>query len=347
MGSSTKNSWTSFKDKIDADRFSPYCVRMLDGSLSIDKTADKPAGAARLTEVIRALLGMSRAIVAVFVVAHAGLAAIFATGRVPDIRTIVIGIFACLFGTGALIGLNDLLDVSLDRRRMAAEGEAPELDLGSLFIHHPVAKGVISMSTGLIWVGCLSILSLSLISMLKSGLWPIFLLVAVCVALYSIVGRYTYFKFIFVAMAVTLGALSGWLVVAPANTTTFLLFGAWTYLWEIGGRNVPNDFNDVDEDAALGVKTIPVVLGKARAGKIVFWALLASFLVSLPLMVMTDKPPLFIGGAVLISLYLLLIPGYALMRDPRPQISRKLYNKSAIFPLVLLLLLMVNLLLVR
>lgn len=310
--------------------------------------ANYPA-VSRLLEIVRALLGMSRAIVAVFVVAHAGLAAIFATGRIPDIRTIVIGIFACLFGTGALIGLNDLLDVSLDRRRMAAEGEGKELDLGSLFIHHPVAKGVISMTTGIVWVGCLSILSLSLISMLKSGLWPIFLLVAVCVALYSIVGRYTYFKFFFVAMAVTLGALSGWLVVAPAplNATTFLLFGVWTYLWEIGGRNVPNDFNDVDEDAALGVKTIPVVLGKARAGRIVFWALLASFLVSLPLMVMTGMPSLFIGGAVLISLYLLLIPGYALMRDPRPQISRKLYNKSAIFPLVLLLLLMVNLLLVR
>jgi len=303
----------------------------------------------RLLEIVRALLGMSRAIVAVFVVAHAGLAAIFATGHIPDIRTIVIGIFACLFGTGALIGLNDLLDVSLDRRRMASVGEAAELDLGSLFIHHPVAKGVISMTTGVIWVCCLSILSLSLISMLKSGLWPIYLLVAVCVALYSIVGRYTYFKFIFVALAVTLGALSGWLVVAPAplNAATFLLFGAWTYLWEIGGRNIPNDFNDVDEDAALGVKTIPVVLGKARAGRIVFWALLASFLVSLPLMVMTGMPPLFIGGAVLISLYLLLIPGFALMRDPRPQISRKLYNKSAIFPLVLLLLLMVNLLLVR
>lgn len=321
---------------------------MFDGSLSIDKSAEKLSGAARLSEVTRALLGMSRAIVAVFVVAHAGLAAIFATGNIPDIRTIVIGIFACLFGTGALIGLNDLLDVSLDRRRMAAEGEATELDLGSLFIHHPVAKGVITMTTGIVWVGCLSVLSLTLISMLKTGLWPLFLVIAVCVALYSIVGRYTYFKFIFVALAVTLGALSGWLVVAPAplDTAPFILFGVWTYLWEIGGRNVPNDFNDVDEDAALSVKTIPTILGKARAGKIVFWALLASFLVSLPLLVMTGMPLGFIGAVVLVSLYLLLIPGYALMRDPRPEISRKLYNKSAIFPLVLLLLLMVNLLLV-
>lgn len=293
------------------------------------------------------MLGMSRALVAVFVVAYAGLASIFALGHLPDMRTMVIGIFACLFGTGALIGLNDLLDISLDRRRMAVENEAHSLDLGSLFIHHPVAKGVISMPVGVMWVGFLSLLSLALIAAVRSSLWPIFFVIAVCVALYSIVGRYTYLKFVFVAAAVTLGALAGWLAVAPPNLSTFLLFGLWTYLWEIGGRNVPNDFNDVDEDTALGVKTIPVVLGRERAGKIVFWTLLASFLASLPLMMATIRSPIFIAVASITSLFLLLAPGFALMRDPRPEISRKLYNKAAVFQLVLLLFLIANLLLVR
>src|SRR3972149_6239354 len=134
---------------------------------------------ARLSEVIRALLGMSRAIVAVFVMAHAGLAAIFATGRLPEIGTIILGIFACLFGTGALIGLNDLLDIKLDRRRIDAEGAAAELDLGSLFIHHPVAKGVISLTTGVIWVIVLSALSLFFINLLNPSVWPIFIAIAV------------------------------------------------------------------------------------------------------------------------------------------------------------------------
>lgn len=315
-------------------------------SLSNSDMAETERGG-RTLEVVRALLGMSRAIVAVFVVAHAGIAAIFATGSLPDIRTIAIGVFACLFGTGALIGLNDLLDIDLDRRRMGRDDQSGDLDLGSLFIHHPVAKGVISMTTGIVWVGTLSTLSLALIILLKPTLWPVFFAIAVCVALYSLVGRYTYLKFIAVAMAVTLGALSGWLVVAAANTTTFLLFGLWTYLWEIGGRNVPNDFNDVDEDAALGVKTIPTILGRETAGRIVFWALAASFAVSVPLMYLADIPWLFAIAALAVQVFLLLIPGYALMIDPRPEISRRLYNKSAIYPLILLLLLMANLLLVR
>jgi 4-hydroxybenzoate polyprenyltransferase len=306
----------------------------------------KTSGFERAVEVIRALLGMSRALVAVFVVAHAGLAAILATGQLPPVQTIVLGVFACFFGTGALIGLNDLLDIDLDRRRMAAE-KPDRLDLGSMFIHHPVAKGVISLAAGVAWVVFLSALSLALIVALRPDLWPLFFAIAACVALYSIVGRYTYWKFLAVAMAVTLGALAGWLVVAPPNFTTFLLFGLWTYLWEIGGRNVPNDFNDVEEDAALGVKTIPVVLGWAFAGKIVFFSLTASVAVSIPLMVLAGLPWPFVLAALGVAAYLLLLPGYALMKEPRPEISRGLYNKSAVYPLVLLLLLMVNLLLVR
>ena len=303
------------------------------------------SGNNRFVEVSRALLGMSRAIVAVFVVAHAGLAAIFATGNIPSIQIIILGIFACFFGTGALIGLNDLLDIDLDRRRLEQEDEGDgDLDLGSLFIHHPVARGVISVSTGVIWVVLLSIISVGFIFLLKPSLWPIFVLIALSSAFYSILGLYTYWKFLAVAFAVTLGALSGWLVVAEPNSSTFVLFGVWTFLWEIGGRNVPNDFNDVDEDEALGVKTIPVILGKELAGKIVFYALLASFFVSVPLMVLSEMPWPFIVAALSTGVYLLLIPGYALMRDPRPEVSRRLYNKSAIYPLVLLVFLMADLL---
>jgi 4-hydroxybenzoate polyprenyltransferase len=306
----------------------------------------KPTGFfERALELVRALLGMSRALVAIFVVAHAGLAAILATGTLPGIQVIALGVFACLFGTGALIGLNDLLDIDLDRRRMAASG--PEgLDIGSMFIHHPVAKGIISLTAGIAWVVFLSSVSLALIFALKPTLWPIFFAIAACVCFYSVIGRYTYWKFLAVAMAVTLGALAGWLVVAPANATTFLLFGLWTYLWEIGGRNVPNDFNDAEEDAALGVKTIPVVLGWAFAGKAVFLSLAASVAISVPLMIMSGVPWAFIVAALAVAVYLLLAPGYALMKDPRPEVSRRLYNKSAVYPLVLLVLLLINLLLV-
>ena len=148
------------------------------------------------------------------------------------------------------------------------------------------------------------------------------------------------------ATAVTLGALAGWLTVSDKTSAAMWLFAGWTFLWEIGGRNIPNDFNDVEEDAALGVKTIPVILGPTVAARIVMLALVASFVLSFPLFVLAEMTVIFIFGAAVLGVYLLLLPALALWRDPRPEVSQRLYNRSAIYPLVLLVLLMANLLLI-
>ena len=314
-------------------------------SLPLAEPASTPA------ELVRALLGMSRAIVAVFVLAHAGLAAILATKTIPDLNTIFIGSLACVFGTGALIGLNDLLDIDLDRRRYVelgpkreADGGSGGLDIGALFIHHPVARGVISPRLGIAWVALLSFAGLFFIYQLKPILWPIFFAIGVFVVLYSVLGSLSYWKFLAVATAVTLGALAGWLTVTDETSSALWLFAAWTFLWEIGGRNVPNDFNDIDEDRALGIKTIPVVLGPKTASRVVLAALIISYALSFPLFVLARMPVFFVAAAAAVGLYLLLIPAWRLWRDPRPEISQRLYNRSAVYPLVLLVLLMANLL---
>lgn len=304
---------------------------------------EKKRGVERLLQIIKALLGMSRAPVAVFVAAHAGLASIFALGTLPDVRTIAIGILACLTGTAALISLNDLLDVDLDRRRMVRLNQDQNLDLGSTFIHHPVAIGVISLWQGIAWSVSLSLVSLYLIGLLRSGLWPIFAVIAVCVVLYSKLSQLTFLKFLAVATAVTLGALAGWFAVGGKFSGLFILFAVWTFIWEIGGRNIPNDFNDIDEDAPLGTKTIPVVFGERRAAQVVFVALSLTFVASILLVLFSDFSWVFKAAVPLLGIFLLLIPGFRLLKDPRPQVSVKLYNRSALYPLVMLLILMISL----
>ena len=304
---------------------------------------ERKVGAERRVEIVRSLLGMSRAPVAIFVVAHAGLASIFALGHMPTFSTILIGVVACLTGTGALIGLNDLLDVDLDRRRMAYLNTAEELDIGSTFIHHPVAKGVISMRMGIIWSGILSVISLYFISLLRTDLWPIFIAIAVCVILYSKLSEVSYLKFLAVASAVTLGALAGWFAVGGPVNATLALFIVWTFVWEIGGRNIPNDFNDVEEDKPLGIQTIPVVLGPQKAAQIVFGTLLATFALSILLIMTTEFSPIFFAAIPVIGAYVLLVPAYDLFKDPTPKTSMKLYNRSAIYPLLLLAVLMATL----
>lgn len=293
-------------------------------------------------QLIRAYLGMSRALVAVFVVGHAGLAAVLALERLPDIRTIIIGILACFFGTCSLISLNDLLDVELDKKRLSETRE--DLDLGSLFIHHPVAKGLISFKAGVTWVVLTAMASLYFMYLLSYQLWFIFFAIAVCVYLYCRLSQLTYWKFLAVATAVTLGAIAGWLAVAwtEKKTVTFVLFIVWTFLWEIGGRNIPNDFNDLEEDKQLKVKTIPVVFGPKRAAQIIFTVLILTYLTSIFLLLSTNLPLLFSGITFILGFYLLLIPAYRLLKNPTPKMSVKLYNRSALYPIAMLLILMLT-----
>ena len=306
---------------------------------------------------------MSRAPVAIFVVAHAGLAAIFALGALPSLRIIGLGILASLTGTGALIGMNDLWDVELDKRKIAYADDRQTLDLGSTFIHHPIARGTISMATGVIWVGLLSIASLALMEAIRPGLWPILMVIAVLVTLYSKLGPITYWKFLTVAAAVTLGAVAGWLAVAPGSLASFsgwvtvirsggltlALFSAWSFAWEIGGRNIPNDFNDVEEDRPLGTKTIPSVLGERLASRVVLVMLLATTVLSVMLVWSArwaSSPQLVavLAGVAVLDVYMLLLPALGLAKEPTVPASVRLYNRSALYPLALLAVLMLSLL---
>jgi len=332
-----------------------------DSAVQAENKGSGKKGRERLTEIVKSLLGMSRAPVALFVVAHAGLASIFALGHLPPARIIILGIFASLTGTASLIGLNDLLDVELDQRKLALAPESDQPDIGSTFIHHPIAKGTISYLTGLIWVIALSVASLFLIEAIRPGLWPILIIIAVLVVLYSKLSSITYWKMFTVASAVTLGAVAGWLAVAPGDLSsyagwsamlksggaTLAIFALWSFTWEVGGRNIPNDFNDMEEDKPLGTKTVPSVLGEAAAARIIVINLVIASLLSLLLIISAGfagiQLALLLSGIIALDFYMLLLPARRLALDARPAISVKLYNRSAFYPLALLLLIILSL----
>lgn len=295
-----------------------------------------------MKQLAKAYLGMSRGLVAVFVVGHAGLAAVFALGQLPDLKTIFIGILACFFGTASLISLNDLLDVELDKKRFAQDSS--ELDLGSLFIHHPVARGIISFKAGVVWVVLTSLLSLLFMALINYRLWLLYFAIAFCVYLYCRLSQRTYWKFLAVATAVTLGALAGWLAVAwPQKvSSTFILFITWTFLWEIGGRNLPNDFNDLEEDKELGIKTVPVVFGPQKAAQIIFIFLTLTYISSIFLVFTANLALVFSLATLALGFFLLLIPAYQLLKVPTAKMSVKLYNRSALYPMSMLLIFMLT-----
>ena len=307
-----------------------------------------------LSQTIRGLLGFSRALVAVFVVAQASLAALFALGGIPTPFQVVLGFIAAFTGASALIAYNDLLDVELDRERLAQEqaaeaevasagsdgGAGTVLDIGALLIHHPVARGVISYRLGAAYIIVLSAISMTATYLLQPWLPLIYIGVIIFVTLYSRLARRTPLKMLAVATAVTLGGVAGWMAVAdPPYGEVFWLFALWTFVWEIGGRNLPNDFNDIEEDHSLGIKTLPVVYGPVVASRVSFVFLLLTVSVSVALVVAAGLPIWVALVSVGLGLYFLLEPGVRLLLAPEPSVSVRLYNRSAMYTPAMLALL--------
>jgi 4-hydroxybenzoate polyprenyltransferase len=306
------------------------------------------------SDYIRALLGLSRAIIAVFVVGQAGLAAILALQGLPPFRIIIIGALACLTGSSALIGLNDLMDVDIDRKRLEHQRTVETFDLGSTFIHHPVAKGALSFRAGVIWVITLSAISMYLTYLLQPWLFPVLAVVAIFVAFYSWLGRRSSLgKIIAVACAVVIGAVAGWLAVKPPESPeefqVFILFALWTFLWEMGGRNIPNDFGDLEEDERLGLKTIPVICGPKAASRIAFGLLIATVLAGFKFTSLfvefadVDISQFFSIGTAMLGLIFLIWPAIDLLKNPKPDFAVRLFNKACLYPIFVLILLIANL----
>lgn len=303
---------------------------------------------------IRALLGLSRAIIAIFVVGQAGLAAILALQSLPSMRTIIFGSLACLTGSSALIGLNDLMDVDIDRKRLEHQRTVETFDIGSTFIHHPIAKGALSLRAGIIWVVVLSAISMYSTYLIQPWLWPILAVVALFVMFYSWLSRRSSLgKIVAVACAVVIGAVAGWLAVktpeTPDEFLIFYLFIIWTFLWEMGGRNIPNDFGDLEEDERLGLKTIPVCYGPVIASRIAFGLLVATVLTGFVFTTIfieladIDVPQFFSIGTAMLGLLLLIWPAIDLLKNPKPDFAVKLFNKACLYPIFVLILLVINL----
>ena len=89
---------------------------------------------------------------------------------------------------------------------------------------------------------------------------------------------------------------------------------AWMCAWEIGGRNIVNDFADVAEDSRLGIKTVPLVYGAKAAARLTFSCLLITALLPLGLTALSQLNYVYAAGTAAAGLYLLDLAGLAATR---------------------------------
>jgi 4-hydroxybenzoate polyprenyltransferase len=269
-------------------------------------------------------------------------AAILWLGKLPPGPIIPLGLTAAFAGYTAVYALNDLVDYQSDREKL--QRSDPKRQAGYLdaaLVRHPLAQGFLSLPEAVAWTTFWALLSLACAWQLN----PVcaLILVAGCVleGAYCLLLRVSQLRALISGMVKTLGGLAAVFAVdqQPEPGLLLLLF-LWLFFWEIGGQNVPADWHDLEEDTALGARTIPVYYGVNGASTIALVSLAVSvaiggiFLAQAPL-----KPTwLLLPTALLAAFGLLLLPGWRLYRLRRREEASALFNRASYYPLSLLVL---------
>jgi 4-hydroxybenzoate polyprenyltransferase len=303
------------------------------------------SGPARL----KLFLALSRTPHGILDLATPLLAAMLWFGGLPSTRTVILGIVAAFAGYTAVYALNDIVDYRTDREKIMRSDPARQTDyLDAIFVRHPLARGLLSLSEALAWAGGWALISLLTAWLLN----PVcaFILVAGCIleGLYCLLLRISRLRALVSGTVKTLGGLAAVFAVDRAPDPYFLLLLFWwLFFWEIGGQNVPADWHDIEEDAALAAKTIPVHYGPRGASIIALSTLTISVMLS---GFFLWRAPLHLSlpmllASLAIGFFMLLVPGWRLFRNRRRQEASALFNRASYYPLTLLVLVSMALLL--
>jgi 4-hydroxybenzoate polyprenyltransferase len=133
----------------------------------------------------------------------------------------------------------------------------------------------------------------------------------------------------------------------PSPYFLLLLF-TWLFFWEIGGQNIPADWNDTVEDMRVHAKTIPIRFGFEKAGLIVMGTLSLTVIAScfLPLISPANLGIVYILASLTVGSVFLLQPGFQLYKFKEGRYAARLFDRASYYPVVQLVLisifLMVN-----
>jgi 4-hydroxybenzoate polyprenyltransferase len=174
--------------------------------------------------------------------------------------------------------------------------------------------------------------------LLNQAIAIILIVAALLEILYCRLFKVTYLRVLVSGLVKSSGPIAAiFLVDHSPDPRLMLLVFAWAFFWEIGGQNIPADWNDTVEDRRVNAQTIPIHFGFEKAGLIVFFVLCLTVIASMFLPIVS---PLNLGlpyllMSALVGLILLLLPGYQLYshRDDG-RMAAKLFDHASYYPLV-------------
>ena len=155
-------------------------------------------------------------------------------------------------------------------------------------MRYPLARNLISMKGALAWLGLWFVLGIWLLNPgILAILFAAALLAVACVKLLKV----TWWRTMVSGLVKSAGPLAAVFAVVPAPSLTGLggMLG-WLMLWEVGGQNIPADWNDIEEDRAIGARTIAPLFGLRASGLLV--AALLALTVAASLLLALSSPAL-------------------------------------------------------
>lgn len=267
-------------------------------------------------------------------------AALLCLGHFPPLATMLIGAITLFAGYTAVYALNDVIDLRTDKEKVSIGGyDDGENYMDGVLTRHPMAKGALSLSDGVIWTAAWALVALVGAYWLNPICLIIFMGGCLMEALYCLLWRVTPLRSLVNGVVKSLGPVAAVYAVNPTPSVLFLaILFSWVFAWEIGGQNIPADWTDIELDRHFKAQTIPVKLGLKRASLISAATLVGALFLQLLLFWVS---PLAIGPYTLLCLMainaiLLLWPAYGLYQHKTREKAMALFNKASYYPLATL-----------
>lgn len=281
---------------------------------------------------------LSRSAHGVLDIAMPGFVALLWLGRFPSWQVLALSLLTALAGYTAIYALNDLIGVKDDKEKVARglnAGYAVEASV----MRYPLAQNLISMKGALAWFGFWFVLAVLGTWLLNPRILVIVFAAAALEVVYVKLLKITWWRTVISGLVKSAGPIAAVFAVIPAPSWSWLLWLlVWLMLWEIGGQNIPADWNDIEEDRCIGARTIPLVFGLRAASVLVAISLSLTVLASLLLPRMSPLAPgwPFQLAILAAGAGLLLPPAIRLARTLDGRQAARLFDRASLYPLALL-----------
>lgn len=285
-------------------------------------------------------LALSRNKHAVLDIAVPAFCALLWLGNFPPASVTILSLITAFAGYTAIYALNDIVGCKIDKVKMAhaCGGQQYSVEAGDL--RHPIAQGLISYKMAMLWMSFWLFVAVVGAYLLNPYILIVLGLAAACEVAYCMLLRVTHWRIILSGFVKAAGPISAVLVIDPTpRVELLLLLLFWIFLWEIGGQNIPADWNDREEDQRIGAKTIPVRFGEGISKRIVMCAALLT-VVSSGFLIMISPLPLgltYVAWMLMIGILFLIVPAYSLYSATKVTAEpARLFDFASYYPLALL-----------